>query len=380
MASASPSKESLNGGGPVPLIKDDITFEELQRRKMTEMEAKMKEDIKRKRHEWERRVDKMRDEFLLLLPVTANDDKQRWSSDESLSDPFVRKRRGSTDVLDRRKMKTLFMDYPESGRKFKIRFDVSEFDPHTIRINTDGERIIVRARKKENGKDIEYMRKIEKPREVNMQKLKSFLTSDMILIVEAPLPPHKLKLSNSPSHSSSHGSGSHTSIASSRSRSNSNSPSTPSAAAKPKYNMPTFHGEEGERFLSLIIDIGNEFTSREITVQVINDQCIQVKAKHEIRTSDRLKKCKFFKEYELQEKIETYSLRAGLTNSYKLVIGALGKGHSQYSSKSEVGDAVANEIQSTCSRESLDIQSCNVLDLASFPPTAAPPLPKKDET
>ena len=294
-------------------------------------------------------------------------------SDEMLTDPLVRKRRGSTDVLDRRKMKTLYMDYPDSGRKFKLRFDVQEYDPLSVRVNTDGERIVVRAKKVVDGDTVDYIRKIAKPRDVKVERLKSFLTSDKILIVEAQMPPHLGKLTSSPSRSSQ-GTGSHTSIASSnksRSRSNSNSPSTPSA--KPKYNQPTFHGEEDERFLSLIIDIGDEFTSKEITVQVINDSCIQVKAKHEVRTSDRLKKCKFFKEYELGEKIETYSMRAGLTGSNTLVIGALGKGHTAFNSKSEIGDAVAKDIKSTCSKEN-DLQSCNVLDLASFPPTAIPPF------
>ena len=368
------SRENINGS-LVPIVEDDVTFEALQRRRMCEMESRMKEDIKRKRHEWEKDLDKMRKEFLRLSPAEPD-----IESDELVDDPFVRKRRGSTDILDRRKMKTLYMNYSESGRKFKLRFDVREFEPSSVRVSTDVDRIIVRATKIEKDDTrVDYIRKIAKPRDVKVERLTSLITSDRILIVEAQLPPpHLGKLTSSPSRSS-HGTGSNRSMTSStksRSRSNSASPSTPSVAgaAKPKYNLPTFHGDDDARFLSLIIDIGDEFNNKEITVQIINDSCIQVKAKHEERSSDRLKKCKYFKEYELGEKIETYSLRAGLTKSGKLVVGALGKGNTSFASKSEVGEAVANDIKSVCSKESVDIQSCNVLDLASFPPTAAPPL------
>jgi hypothetical protein len=40
----------------------------------------------------------------------------------------------------------------------------------------------------------EYERKIEKPKEVDAAKLKSYLTTDGILIVEAPVPPKSLNL------------------------------------------------------------------------------------------------------------------------------------------------------------------------------------------
>jgi hypothetical protein len=149
-------------------------------------------------------------------------------------------------------------------------------------------------------------------------------------------------------------------MASSRSRSPSNSPSTPSA--KPKYGVPTFHGEEGERVLSLIIDIGNAFKPKDITVQIIKDNRILVKAKHEERTSERMCKAKFYKEYELQEKIETLSLKAGLTDSGKLIIGALGKGHKSYSKNSDSNEKINNTINPQTG------EPCNVLDLANFPP------------
>jgi len=164
-------------------------------------------------------------------------------------DPRVAKRRGSTDILDIKKMKTLFFDYPstgsldasssskrcltstrtgenesvlasestnkngchsvETGRRYQLRFNVAGFEPSAIRVTTDGVRIIVRAAKAErreihkaetgcreitDGEDTlpcvverEYYRKIQKPKEVDHAKLRAYLTADMILVVEAPI-------------------------------------------------------------------------------------------------------------------------------------------------------------------------------------------------
>jgi len=123
-----------------------------------------------------------RDEFLRLYPSDTE-----WGSDEMLTDPLVARRCGSTDVLDEHKMKTLYLDYPDSGRRYKIRFDVTGFVASSVRVSTDGDRIVVRAeRSDEQGR--QYCRKIQKPRGVDHTKLKSYLTADSILIIEAPAP------------------------------------------------------------------------------------------------------------------------------------------------------------------------------------------------
>jgi hypothetical protein len=68
---------------------------------------------------------------------------------------------------------------------------------------------------------------------------------------------------------------------------------------------------------------------RLIYLQVIKDNKIQVRAKHEEKTSERLSKSKFSKEYELTEKIETYSLTGGLASDGRLIVGAFAKGHGE---------------------------------------------------
>jgi len=88
-----------------------------------------------------------------------------------LNDPLVARRRGSTDILDVKKMKALFLEYPDSGRRCKLRFNVVGFEPKNVSVESDGERIIVKGSRKEENTDgvsymREYARKIEKPKEV----------------------------------------------------------------------------------------------------------------------------------------------------------------------------------------------------------------------
>lgn len=355
---------SSGDGLPVPLIMDSYTFDMRQEQRLKEMEKRMQDEVKKKKKEWEREVDKMKHEFL-----TLHRSDREWGSDELINDPLIAKRRGSTDVLDLKKMKTMFLDYPDHGRRFKLRFDLKDFERKSVRVSTEPDRIIIRAQKVEEddeGKPVtrNYHRKLEKPKEVDLTKLKSFLTKDNILIVEAPTPLslNLRKFSHSPS---SHGSY-QSSHASSRSRSPSSSPSTPKAM--PKYGVPTFTGKDGETVLNLMVDIGNAFKPKDITVQVIKDNRIQVKAKNEMRTSDRFAKNKYFKEWELPERIETLSLRGGLSEDGKLIVGALCKGHPLFNKK-DAAETTEN-VEKHINDKNKTIP-CNVLDLASFPPIVA---------
>jgi len=60
-------------------------------------------------------------------------------------------------------------------------------------------------------------------------------------------------------------------------------------------------------------------------VQAIKDNRLLIKAKHEERTSDRLSKSKYSKEFELPEKINTHSIRGGLCADGRLIVGAFVK-------------------------------------------------------
>ena len=378
-ASGCNSDGGCGDGLVIPMERDALTFSGRQAIRIKEMEKRVEEEMHKKKRRWEREVERMRDEFLELYPCD-----REWGSEELLNDPMVSRRRGSTDILDKRKMRTLFMEYPETGRKYKLRFNCREYDPPSVKVVSEERRIIISAKQKRkdtkgNTHETTFVRKIELPREVDNSKLRSFLTADAILIVEAPVPPQSLnlrKLSHSPSHSSqashtSHGShGSHCSQgskgshgSSSRSRSPSNSPHTPNTHTQ-KHNMPHFNEDiNGVRRFSMIVDIGLCFKPKDICVQVIKDNRISIKAKHEERTSERLSKSKFFKEYELSEKIEHYTLRGGLTADGQLIVGALAKGQLNSLSQKEAGETVKLDIDAKS-----DNLPCNVLDLSTFPP------------
>jgi len=62
-------------------------------------------------------------------------------------------------------------------------------------------------------------------------------------------------------------------------------------------------------------------------VQVVKENRIQIRAKNYEKTKERQLKNKFTKDYELGEKIETFSLQGGLTAEGKLIISAYAKGH-----------------------------------------------------
>lgn len=120
----------------------------------------MDAEKRRKQREWERDVQRMRDEFLHLHAID-----RLWGSDELIVDPLVARRRGSTDILDVRRMKTM---YTSSGshdssahKRYRLRFDLAGFDVDSIRVAVSAERIVVRAsRLLESGQRQDYMRKV----------------------------------------------------------------------------------------------------------------------------------------------------------------------------------------------------------------------------
>ncbi|ESO06439.1 hypothetical protein HELRODRAFT_160608 [Helobdella robusta] len=343
---------------PIPLIHDSMTFENRQTKCIKEMERQAEQDLKRKKREWEREMEKMKEEFLKLHCGTVN---------ELGSDPFVVKRKGSIEILDIKKMKTMITETPDSERRFRLRFDLSDFDVGTVKVMADMEKISVIAYKKnDENKTKKYWRHIAKPKEIDPHKLKSRITSDNVLILEALLHPKTLNLQKktgpSPSHSFQG------SRASSRSKSppQNTPPSTPHREQPAKIGVPVFiQDDDGQRRMHLTVDVGNMFKPNDITVQVIKENRILIKAKNEERTSEKFTKMKYTKEIELAEKIESYSIRGGLTTDGKLIIGAFVKGYGGDLSKENAGNVIIEELKAPHS----SLMLCNILNLASFPPT-----------
>jgi HSP20 family molecular chaperone IbpA len=405
-----------SGGFMVPLTYDSLTFDARQAARLKEMEKRVDDELRKRRRDWSRDVAHMREEILRLHPTAPSDGGSGGGGSSMPVEPFVARRRGSTDVLDARKMRTLFLEYPDGGRRCKLRFDVAGFEAEDISVTTDGDRIIVRGSKpatavvhdetgsagdadsssaaaasksSANGtrpQTEEFVRKIEKPKEVDHTKLKSTLTTDGILVVEAPMPPATLNLrkaAHSPSPRSTAnqngaGGGGGGSLPQSKSSSRAASPGAASGSAaagshvmstsmtfpRELYGVPVIREVDGRRRLSLVIDLGTTFGAKEVTVLIIKESRLQIKARHEERTSERLSRNKFSKDFELPERIETHTLRGGLTADGKLMIGALIRGQAAGLSKSAAGELVVDELVARA-----DHEPCNVLDLSTFPPT-----------
>ena len=355
----------------------DESFMEKQKHSWRETMKRLEDDARRKKKEWEKEVDRMRIEFLTLYPA----DKQ-WGSEDFVDDPMVYRRRGSTDILDTRKMKTLLSESPYSGCKYKLRFDMHPYDQESVKVNVHDDVIHVRAWREEEDKSgqtvrREYCRKIERPREVDSERISCFMTKDKVLIIEAVLPPNTLnfkKFASSPSHShhsphhshhshlSRHSrSPSHCHSPRSRSPSNASMAGTPSSWTHMRINTPVFLGPNSQRRMYMWVDVGTVFQAVDISIHVLKDTRLTVKARREERTSERLNKAKYSKEFELPERIDPYSLRAGLTSEGKVLIGALGKSHNA-KVKDEAAKTLWEEINAKAT-------PCNVLDLSTFPPS-----------
>ena len=120
-------------------------------------------------------------------------------------------------------------------------------------------------------------------------------------------------------------------------------------------------------------------------VQVIKDNKIQVRAKHEEKTMERLCKSKFSKEYELSEKIETLTLSGGLSADGRLYVGAFAKGHTEGMTKTSSSTTTAvdgtqnasvpvtnDDENNHTSGSSTSLKPCQVLAASSGSMTTIP--------
>jgi len=85
-----------------------------------------------------------------------------------------------------------FVTDPEGNRKLQLRFNVSQFQPEEIAVKTNGQELMVQAKHVEDapGKKvhIELNKKYVLPPNVEVKGLKSTLSKDGVLQIEAPAP------------------------------------------------------------------------------------------------------------------------------------------------------------------------------------------------
>ena len=306
----------------IPLCHDVMTFSGIHKEIAEGMEGRLSSDVQKKRIQWEIDVKYMHKEFLKLYPADKD-----WGSDDFLQDPFIKKRTGSTEILNLEEMRSLYLKDESTGKMmFRLRFDVKDFDKSAVSVVRESDRLIVGAfipdEEAPEGKE-NFVRKIKLPHDVDPSEIKSYLTKDRILTIEAPssrktVPCTKTVTPNaSPMH-----------LSTSKSAYSVSSMGSAAKPSLPKTNLPTFNKINGVKHLLLVVQVGTEFDPRDVLVQANSASSIKVKAKHTEVTKERYSKHKFHRDYELPEKIEPISLRAGLRTDGLLIIAALGKGES----------------------------------------------------
>ncbi|XP_059170873.1 major egg antigen-like [Physella acuta] len=266
----------------VPIKKDDMSFQERQIKQWGDMENRMQE----RRRLWEEEFDRMREEFFTLKPTGKSP-------------------QGLTSMNLDTGMKSLFETDADGIQRFKVRFDVTEFQPEEIQVKVQENKLIVNAKHEEKSSQTtvtrEYSRQVDIPSSVDQEKMQCVLSKDGILSVDAPLSQPSLMSSDSifPIKSSS--------------------PLKSLDVATPVKN-PIITEADGSRKLRLQVDIG-EFKPEDVVVKTMDRKLI-VHAEHEEKTSGRTLHKEFNKEYDLPESVDPSTIQAYIADDKQLTIEA----------------------------------------------------------
>ncbi|KAK6191337.1 hypothetical protein SNE40_003055 [Patella caerulea] len=264
----------------IPIKKDDLNFQDRQIQRWGDMETQMEQ----RKKQWEGEFEKMRKDFFTLKPSEKLDQNRRES--------------GQFDSL-----KSFYEVDSDGVTKFKVRFDVSEFQPEEIQVKMHDNKIAINARHEEKSTasqiSREYSRQVDIPHDVDQDKLQCLMSKDGILCVEGPLLQQSiLKQTVLPIKS--------------------DSPKSLEVATPVK--NPIITDADGTRKLRLQVDVG-EFSPDEIVVKTMERKLI-VHAEHEEKTQGRTLHKEFNKEYDLPESVDPNTITAYIGDDKNLTIEA----------------------------------------------------------
>lgn len=208
-----------------------------------------------------------------------------------------------------------YTECPMTGRKtLRLEMNVEGFEPKDITVKSFDGRLTVhgitydaRDGKKSTN---EFCRKIKLPDGVSSENLRCTFC-DNILVLEAPVPTRS---------------------------------STPNVATAGKHplNRPVVLSDENGRYLSLIVELGRIFRPSDVVVKVKGQQTICVFADTAEITSFSRMKAKLEREFDLPEKIDQRSLKAGCTEDRLLKIVARIRSPSEENAmRIDAGDSVS---------------------------------------
>ncbi|XP_076450464.1 small heat shock protein p36-like isoform X2 [Babylonia areolata] len=309
----------------IPVQKDSLSFQDRQIHQWSNVEERMEE----RRKQWQQEFDRMRHDFLSLKP----------SEKQAALSPGM----GTLDV-----MRSLFDTNSEGHQVFRVRFEVSEFQPEEVKVKVEENKLVVNARHEEKSAQSsiskEYSRQVDIPTGVDQDKLSCTLSKDGVLTVEAPLTtpqpppflaPHttilpvKNALSLSPVSPTSFTSPSSPPSATSSTATTTtiNTTTTSSATSPPRVlgvATPVKNAfvteADGSRRMRLSVDVG-DFRPEEIVVKTADRKLI-VHAEHEEKAAGRTLHKEFNKEYDLPESVDPSTISAFLSEDRHLTIEA----------------------------------------------------------
>ncbi|CAG5128517.1 unnamed protein product [Candidula unifasciata] len=265
----------------VPIKKDDMSFQDRQIKQWGDMESRMQE----RRKLWEEEFERMRQDFFTLKPT--------GKSPQSLTSMNL-----DTGI------RSMFETDTDGVQRFRVRFDVSEFQPEEIQVKVQENKLIVNARHEEKSAQTsvsrEYSRQVDIPSSVDQEKMQCVLSKDGILSVEASLFQSSITSSEAifPIKSS---------------------PVKSLDMATPVKN-PIITEADGSRKLRLQVDIG-EFRPEDVVVKTMERKLI-VHAEHEEKSSGRTLHKEFNKEYDLPESVDPATIQAYIADDKILTIEA----------------------------------------------------------
>jgi len=265
----------------VPIKKDDMSFQDRQIKQWGDMENRMQE----RRQLWENEFDRMRQDFFTLKPAEKS---------QALA----------TADLDTG-VKSMYESDAEGKQHFRVRFDVSEFQPEEIQVKVHENKLFVNAKHEESSSQTsvsrEYSRQVDIPGNVDQEKLQCVLSKDGILSVDAPTTQAAITQGDPvfPLKSSQ--------------------PIKTLDVATPVKN-PIITDADGSRKLRLQVDIG-EFSPEDVVVKTM-DRKLVVHAEHEEKTAGRTLHKEFNKEYDLPESVDPSTIQAYIGEDKNLTIEA----------------------------------------------------------
>ena len=89
---ASPKKLNITANGEepaarVPLVLDEMSFQDLQKGRLKEIEKRMEAELRKKKREWEKEVERMKEEFQKEIALFR---PQRRPGDKEMKKPEMR--------------------------------------------------------------------------------------------------------------------------------------------------------------------------------------------------------------------------------------------------------------------------------------------------